>query len=260
MYGPGTARFRVAVAATFAITACGGSAKKVVDGGDAGASYSDSGQRRDLPAEVNPSEKDTADAALVVPDVGTDTPVSGHDSASLDQRIALGDAGPAGDVVQKEAAAASEAGPDGNIARNDVGTTYDTGTMDVALDAAVDARNDGARDRSATDADQGASLTIDPTIGDFGVTMGQPSDPIVFTVRNVGLAVSGSPQVTTSGCRYFDITSNSCVEPVPAGQSCQLAVVFDAPGGEGSCYGSLIIAADGFPGGQVTIPLSGEVP
>ncbi len=220
-------RFGIAVAASIAVAACGGSSKKTVDAGDARASEA-------------------------TPDVGMDTSVPGRDSAA-DQPLASGEAGSTDDVPPKETAA-DEAGVDGSLARHDVEV------MDVGLAGVVDGRGDAYGEAGAIDAQAGASLTVNPTKGDFGITMGAPSDPIVFTVSNVGSIASGSPKVTTSGCKFMKITGNSCVAPVPPGESCKVTMVFDAPGGAGGCSGSLIIVAEGFPGGQVTIPLSGEVP
>ena len=89
----------------------------------------------------------------------------------------------------------------------------------------------------------------------IGVAM--PTPPVVFTVTNVGSAPSGPFTVTITGSRYFKITSNSCDRPLPGGESCQVSVVFDAPGG-GTSTASLNVVADGIPGGKFTIPLAGD--
>ena len=102
----------------------------------------------------------------------------------------------------------------------------------------------------AADAGVGASLTIDPKEATMFIGIGMPSPPVVFTVTNVGSAPSGSFTFTITGSSYFKITSNSCDRPLPGGESCQVSVVFDAPGGSGSRFASLNVVADGIPGGN----------
>ena len=88
--------------------------------------------------------------------------------------------------------------------------------------------------------------------------VGVPTPPVVFTVTNVGSAPSGPFTVTITGSSYFKITSNSCDKPLPGGESCQMSVVFDSPGGAGSRFASLNVVANGIPGGTFTIPLAGD--
>jgi hypothetical protein len=111
---------------------------------------------------------------------------------------------------------------------------------------------------STVDSGVGASLTIDPKEAPFFIGLGQPTPPVVFTVTNVGSAPSGTFTVAITGSSTFKITSTSCDKPLPAGESCQVAVVFDAPGGAGGRTASLHIAADGIPGGQFIVALLGD--
>jgi arylsulfatase A-like enzyme len=69
------ARFGLVIATALALTACGGSAKKTIDAQDAGTTLPDLGSERDLPADDNPTYKDTAkDTGVVTADTSPDTP------------------------------------------------------------------------------------------------------------------------------------------------------------------------------------------
>jgi hypothetical protein len=134
----------------------------------------------------------------------------------------------------------------------------DTATDDVAQKGATDGAvpsNDGGD----VDAGRVPVLAVSPNDVPMIVGMGVPSQPVVFTVSNVGSESSGAFTVTLTGSKYFKISSNACAKPLPAGESCKVLVVFDAPGGAGGpISASLKIAAYGFPGGVFTVVLSGD--
>jgi hypothetical protein len=95
---------------------------------------------------------------------------------------------------------------------------------------------------------------------EFFGTVGLSTGPVPFTVSNLGSAVSGAFTVTLTGSSYFHITGNSCTNPLPARQTCQVAVTFsplDAPAA-GESTATLTIAAVGIPGCTFTISLSGS--
>jgi hypothetical protein len=65
--------------------------------------------------------------------------------------------------------------------------------------------------------------------------------------------------VTVTGSKYFQITANSCDNPVPAGESCQVAVTF-APldaASAGDSSGTLTITGAGIPGCAFALHLQG---
>jgi len=203
-----------------------------------------------MPTDDNVVFNDAAlDAGVVISDTGLDTPLLGHDSASLDTTIIGMDAGL--DSLVQEDTAADGFALDGSVDSAGVDSGY--GGPSVG--------QDGGR----IDTDGTAWLTIDPQNGGFGVAYPTPTPPIVFTVSNVGSAPSGTFSVTISGtavaASYYKISSNSCNKPLPAGESCQVGVTFVAPGGAGGPYvASLNIVVEGSPGGRFTIQLSGESP
>ena len=266
MLADNAGRFGLVVAATLAITACGSSTKRAVDARDSGTHSPDLGLKGDLRADSNPVYEDAADdAGVVTADASPDTPALGLDSARLDITTINDDVGTDLPILGLDSAGRDsaiineDAGLDGNIVRKD------TAVDGVALAGAVDSGGDGSilnLDGGGADSGGAASLTIRPTQADFGIVWPLPSKPIVFTVTNVGSAPSGTFTATISTDSWFRITSNTCDKPLPAGQSCQVAVVFDDPGlqGLGSRTGILTIVADGIPGGRFTAPLSGDDP
>jgi hypothetical protein len=110
----------------------------------------------------------------------------------------------------------------------------------------------------SVDGSAGASLTISPTVAAGFTGVDQPTAPDTFIVTNVGSASSGPFTVTITGSSWFKITNNTCAGPLAPGDMCQVDVVFDAPGGAGGSSATLHIAASGIPGGEFTIPLSGD--
>jgi hypothetical protein len=67
-------RFGLVIAATLAVTACGGSTNKPVDAQDTGTTFPDLGAERDLPADDNPISTDgVADAGAVTAEIGPET-------------------------------------------------------------------------------------------------------------------------------------------------------------------------------------------
>jgi hypothetical protein len=124
---------------------------------------------------------------------------------------------------------------------------------DVAADAAPSAEPDGG-----VDSGPGALLTVSPSDATFWVPSEAEEGPMVFTVSNAGSASSGTFAVTLTGADVdrFEITSDSCDRPLPPGESCQVAVAFKHT--YGSYYASLEIVADGFPGGKVSVWLTGN--
>ena len=253
-------RFGLVVTACLAVAACGSSTKRGINAKDSATGSSDIGPALDTPTDNNVGFKDaTLDAGVGISDTGLDTPLLGHDSASLETTIFGIDAA-LDNLVQDDTA------PDGFV--------LDGGVDGVGVDGAgvdgagVDNGYGGpwvGQDSGRIDSGGTALLTINPKNGDFGVVYPTPTPPIVFTVSNGGSATSGTFTVTISGtavaASYYKINSNSCDKPLPAGESCQVGVTFVAPGGAGGPYvASLNIVAEGSPGGRFTIQLSGETP
>jgi hypothetical protein len=90
------------------------------------------------------------------------------------------------------------------------------------------------------------------------VGLGVPTAPDIFIVTNSGSASSGPFTVSITGGTSFKITNDTCAGPLAPGATCEVDVVFDAPGGSGSASAVLHIAADGIPGGKFTIPLTAD--
>jgi hypothetical protein len=243
-------RFGLVLTASVVLAACGSSTKTGIDAKDSARTSSDEGPVLDLPTDNNLVQGDAAlDAGIVTSDAALDTPLIGRDSASLDTTI-IGIDASLDNPVQNDAAADGFA-LDGGV---------DSAGVDSGYDGATAGQDGGWMDSGGT-----ASLTINPKNGDFGIVYPTPTPPLVFTVSNVGSAPSGTFTVTISGnaisVSYYRISSNSCDKPLPAGESCQLGVMFIAPGGAGGPYvASLNIAAEGIPGGRFTVQLSGETP
>ena len=94
-------------------------------------------------------------------------------------------------------------------------------------------------------ADAGVSgqLLLDPLAASFSEGIGLSSDPIVFTVKNVGTVASGSLTLVVSGpgAIVFLISSNTCGAALASGQSCNVSVVFSAPTTSGNYNAALTI-------------------
>jgi hypothetical protein len=131
---------------------------------------------------------------------------------------------------------------------------------------AQDVASDGLGDSSILSIDDGGvdnGLAVSLTISGnttVGAPEGRTSLPMPFTVSNVGATSSGTFTVTITGtdANVFKITSNSCDKPLPAGGSCQLTIVFNAPNQMGIYHASLNIVADALPGGALVTQLTGE--
>jgi len=116
---------------------------------------------------------------------------------------------------------------------------------------------------SGIDVDAGAGpfLTINPMdSAEFFGTVGMSTGPVPFTVSNLGSALSGAFTVTLTGSSSFHLTGNSCTNPLPARQTCQVAVTFSPleASAMGESTGTLTISAVGIPGCTFTISLSGS--
>lgn len=235
-------RFGLAIAAASAIAACSGSALKISKAQDSGTNSPDLESRSDLRAEDNPVYKDSStDPGVVTADTGPATPPLGSDSASPDTAIIKNDAGRDGSIVQRDA-----------------------GADRVAQDVASDSLGDSSIlsiDGGGVDTGLAASLTISGFVSYAEAPEGETSSPMSLTVSNVGTTSSGTFTITITGtdAGVFEITSNSCDKPLPAGESCQVTLVFHAPTQGGSySHASLNIVADGLPGGAFAAPLTGE--
>lgn len=103
-----------------------------------------------------------------------------------------------------------------------------------------------------------ASLSMDPTVFDFGATpVGASSSDQSFTVTNVGQATSGPIAVATNGTNAADfvVDSTTCGAGLAGGDSCSISVHFTA-GASGTLAGGL--SATATPGGTATAALQGE--
>jgi Glycine rich protein/Abnormal spindle-like microcephaly-assoc'd, ASPM-SPD-2-Hydin len=111
-----------------------------------------------------------------------------------------------------------------------------------------------------------AVASVSPSTLSFGtVTQGSIGSPQTITLTN-----NGNGPLTVTGLSFagddpgdFLISASTCLGPVPAGSSCQLAVRF-APQAQGAGSGTLQIAASGTPAltsvtlvGTGTAPLTG---
>ena len=96
------------LAASFAITACGGSSLKTSKTKDSGTTSPDLVPERDLPSDGNPVSKDVVvDVRVATADANPDAPVLVPDSASPDTSLIGSDLGPDSPVLGRDGA-----GPD----------------------------------------------------------------------------------------------------------------------------------------------------
>jgi hypothetical protein len=273
-----TRSFGLVIATTLAIAACGRSKGLQATPRDAGAAAPDLAPARDLPADPGAADAeliaDASDVPVGGPDTGPDAAtvsgseagrdlaVDGRDSSGRDGIGTDGDAGSETPGLGDDGARVEvlpiklDTGLDETLVRMDA----DTG--DVARDGTAERRGDGSTpsyDGSSVDGGGVPSLTVSPMDPPMILGLGVPSDPVVFTVTNVGSEVSGAITMTlASYSRYFKLTNNSCNQPLPPGAICQVSVVFDAPGGAGSAYGTLTFKAYGIPDGALTIKLEAD--
>lgn len=101
-----------------------------------------------------------------------------------------------------------------------------------------------------------ATLRISPSEALFAATtIGESSTPQTLTVTNDGDYPTGTPGVGISGDDdQFHLTGSTCVEALPAGESCTLDVIY-APASAGRATAVVTVAAT--PGGEVTTSLTG---
>jgi hypothetical protein len=106
---------------------------------------------------------------------------------------------------------------------------------------------------SATREETPASLTISPTLHDFGaVTIDKRSLPFIFAITNVGGAVAGVPMITISGGDFSQ--TSTCTTVINRGGGCTISVMF-RPSTPGLQNGLLQVEA--VPGGRVVASLAG---
>jgi len=227
------------IVAGFAIAACGGSTLKGGKTQDSATNSPDLGLRSDLPAEGSPLYQDSsADSGVVTADTGPDRPWLGSDSASPDTTIVEDDGGRDGRIVQGDAA----------VDR-------------AAQDGASDSLDDGSSFRvDGGDVETGLVASLIVTGLTYADAPEGETSPMRFTVSNVGGMSSGAfaIAITGPGANVFKIVSSSCDKPLPAGESCLVTLVFNAPNQGGIYHASLNIMADGFPGGAFVAQLTGE--
>ena len=261
MLADDTSRLGLVIAAALAILGCGSSPKQGIDAHDGGTAATDLGAKGDWSADNNPRDDDAAaDAGTVVADVADvvpEAPLLDRDSAGSDTAINAADAGadtplPNGDSAGPDITDIGvDAGLDGNTVPQD--SAVDGSAQDVAADARGGDAIVGV-DGGSVDAGRAALLTISPTDARLYQTA-----TCVFTVSNVGSAASGTFTVTITGqATYFEITSNSCQGPLPAGEECQVVVRFNMPPTSLRQTASLNIEAEGFPDGKFVAQLLGD--
>jgi hypothetical protein len=123
-------------------------------------------------------------------------------------------------------------------------TVVETWTSDSVFPS-EDWRNERCPPRFAT--------SLDFASADFGEVPVGAERRFVFTYRNDGEAVTGTPSVTVTGPDFAISPATTCGALSPQG-SCQISVQF-RPLGPGRRIGSLVVIAT--PGGTVTAELSG---
>jgi hypothetical protein len=103
-----------------------------------------------------------------------------------------------------------------------------------------------------------AVFAITPFTKDFGsLTIGQTSGAVNFTVTNQGDLPSDTPTVKIVG--EFAVSTNGCINPVPANTSCVIGVVFK-PLVAGVRMGNLIVTTSGGDAGSAALMGTGVSP
>lgn len=254
------------VAITVTVAACGRGKGLVVAARDSGTNTQDMLSSGDLPADPLVTGMDLAGD-------GTGVVTDGRPNTSPDVATVVdNDVGPDNRILDRDGLG-TDATTEGRDAVRDMprsgidGATLDTTQLsrDADMDATAPRTDTATGDGLAPGYDAGGIdlgleplLTISPTAPPLILGLDAPSDPVLFIVNNVGPEVSGAFTVTITGSRFLKITSNSCTQPLPPGQSCQVSVVFDAPGGAGSASATLRIAAYGAPGGAFTVEINAD--
>jgi hypothetical protein len=153
MFADDPRRFVLAIAATFAVAACGGSALRASKARDAGTSSPDLESKGDLSADNNSVYHDAAaDVGVVSADTYPDTGL-GRDGAGPDTALINQDAGLDAGILGRDGA-----GPDTTIVDKDTGVDGDTVQPDAL-----------AKADQGTVADGGGAPTCTGTFGSGGV-------------------------------------------------------------------------------------------
>lgn len=103
----------------------------------------------------------------------------------------------------------------------------------------------------------GQGLVIAPSSYSFGtIQPGQRSEPVTFTMANLGTVPSGVPTVIIDGADKdaFTIAANGCITPLPVSATCTIAV-FYRPAAAGPASATLTATAS--PGGSIASSLTG---
>jgi hypothetical protein len=225
---------RLAMLAALGLPACGGIARRTAaDASDTAAPGADQAAKRDVPEELAPPPRDgAADLSVGTGDGAMDTPERAPDGP-----------GPGPDSPYDVATSNPDAGIDGP------GRLPDTQSLDT-----------GREDLAPLDAELTAVLIISPSMASFSEITGTTSSPILISVANVGQGTSGSFifNLTGTDAADFAILNSTCVGLLPAGRSCQVALVFKAPSTPGVSWATLSISVGGAAGQEFAILLAGE--
>lgn len=206
---------------------CGGITQRPrADASDAPLGNPDAGTHDDVAGQADSALQDSAgDSAQVFTDVALDTPIVIPDGAGTGLDVADDIAGNRLDT----------------LAVPDQGASFDA-------------------EQPAVDSGSPALLVISPAEASFSEDVGRTSPLLAFTVTNVGLGPSGSFSVAIKGsdAAMFAVADTTCVAPLPAGETCQIAVVFKAPATPGNSFATLNISVADGAGAVFAVLLWGE--